>query len=201
MILRRITRTLFVLILLITVAAIVFATDGGSLTISKVSAGTILYQVANENGVPVPDFTSVHPEKLSADKLTPELAEDLYDHAVEKNISGQKAELDQDGNVVYSNLPKGYYLVCSDKQEPEFVPFLVSIPLTINDQEVYDIVATPKKDDPEGPFKPADPKPPEPDIPQTGHILWPKYLLLILGAVTIMAGLVEIVVGREKYRD
>ena len=88
--------------------------------------------------------------------------------------------------------------MCSVGEKAEFAPFLVQIPMTIGEKKVYDIQAEPKVDNPPESSTPSQPVDPEPEIPQTGAILWPKYLLLGLGAVLILAGIIEALRGREK---
>ncbi|MBR2311137.1 MAG: hypothetical protein IKA47_11510 [Oscillospiraceae bacterium] len=186
---------LFALLILLSLP--VMAAQTGSLVVRNVKSPAVMYLVADANGVPTQDFAIAITENLTEDRLTPDAARKLQTHAEEKNLSGQTVTPDSSNLITFSLLEEGCYLVCSTAQPGEFAPFLIRVPMTIGDKLVYDIQASPKVD-PNNPNAPGKPVEPQPNIPQTGNIQWPKYLLLILGGVAILAGFVEVLRGREK---
>lgn len=187
------------LLALLTVS--VFAQTPGSLVILNVQLPAVLYRVADEGGVPTAEFAPALETHLTEDKLSAELARSLYAYAKANATEGQSASPDTENKISYAALEQGCYLVCSTAQEGEFAPFLIRIPMTIGGKTVYDIQATPKTDGPGNEFSPVEPGPSDPNIPQTGNIQWPKYLLLILGGIAIGAGFVQILRGREKQYE
>lgn len=191
--------TAVLLLVLLTVP--VFAQTPGSLVILNVEEPVVLYRVADADGVPTAEFALALEINLTEDKLSPDLAKSLYTYAETNTVTGQTVSPDEEGKVSYSLLEQGCYLVCSTAREGEFAPFLIRIPMTIGGKTVYDIQATPKTDGPGSDFSPVEPSPSEPNIPQTGNIQWPKYLLLILGGIAIAAGFVQILRGREKQYE
>lgn len=195
---RKTIKILTFALLMVLLVAPVFAQTQGSLEIRSIQKATVLYQVADQNGVPTADFAGIQETNLTEADLTPQLAQKLRSFVQEQDIAGQTLTPNDEGVVRYAPLEQGVYLICSTAQPGEFAPFLVRIPMTIGGQPIYDIQAEPKTEDPDGPFSPQDPDTPQPDIPQTGNILWPKYLLLILGSLAILAGFVQILRGREK---
>lgn len=184
--------------LLVLLAVPVLAQTQGSLVIRNVREPAVLYRVTDKDGVPAADFAGALEINLTEADLSSQLAQTLRTYGQEHGVTGQTAAPDGDGTIRYTSLEQGCYLVCSTAQPGEFAPFLVRIPMTIGGKTVYDIQAEPKTDTPGGSFSPQDPDVPQPDIPQTGNILWHKYLLLILGGITIIAGFVQILRGREK---
>ena len=185
-----------VTLLLLTIP--VFAESTGSLTVSQVTEQVLLYRVTDENGIAVADFAPALTSPLTEDKLTPELARTLSNYAKEHNITGQALSPNALSDAIFPDLDLGGYLVCSTAQPGEFAPFLINIPMTIGGKPVFDIQATPKSETPSDPTGPVEPIEPKPNIPQTGNIQWPKYLLLILGGMAILAGFVETLRGQEK---
>lgn len=194
---RKLCKILTVAVTLMLLVIPVFAEDTGTLTVSQVTKPVVMYHVADENGIGVADFAPALEMTLTEDKLSADLARSLYAYAKENNITGQTLSPDTAGNVVFAPLDRGAYLVCSTAQPGEFAPFLIRIPMTIGGKTVFDIQATPKSDTTD-PSSPSEPVQPQPNIPQTGNIQWPKYLLLILGGMAILAGFVEILRGQEK---
>ena len=54
---------------------------------------------------------------------------------------------------------------------------------------------------PSVPDAPTEPEGPEPAIPQTGISVIPMYTLLALGTVLTLAGLYEMIRGREEHHE
>ena len=187
-----------VLLMLLTVP--VFAQTQGSLKLQQIEKSAVLYHVADREGVSTEAFSSIVKSKLTPENLSGELAKSLELFAQQKAIAGQVASANADKEIDFSSLDLGYYLVCSTAEEKEFASFVVSVPMTIGGKTIYHIKAQPKTDTPGEPGYSGEPGTTQPNIPQTGNILWPKYLLLILGGLFIIAGLVEILrPGRKGY--
>lgn len=56
-------------------------------------------------------------------------------------------------------------------------------------------------DTPDAPDEPGSPTEPEPEIPQTGVNIWPKFLLLALGVLCILLGCTELLRGRKEPHE
>ena len=173
----------------------------GSLLIQKITAPTALYRVADAQGVLEEPFLAALTGELTEQTADAAQAKQLQQYVKEKAISGQEEMPDGKGEVFYPGLAEGYYLVCSLAEKGEFAPFLLRIPLQAGDKIIYDVQAEPKSGPSADPDNPSSLPPLQPQIPQTGFIQWPKYLLLALGVVCIAAGLAEIFRGREKQYE
>lgn len=194
---RKIGKILFVLVLCMLFAVPVSAARQGSFTLKNLENEVVLYPVADENGVPLSEFAGAV-DRLTQNHLTPAMAKTLYDRIGDNHKGGIPLSPDPQGKMIFSSLEEGWYLVVSRGEKPEFAPFLVAIPMIINGESVYDLEAEPKVESPVTPPTASTPEKPQPNIPQTGVVLWPKYLLLTVGALLITVGLVETVAGREK---
>ncbi len=188
--------TVMALCLLFTVP--VAAAQTGSLTVRNIRKPVNLYQVADAAGTPNAAFSAEFEGVMTEDQLTSLLARTLYTRALEQELAGASLTPDGSQSVTFGDLKEGFYLVGSTAQPGEFAPFLVSIPMSIGDKQVYDIQAEPKTEDEPIPTEPGGAVTPNPNIPQTGAILWPKYVLLGLGAVAILAGFVLILPCRRE---
>ncbi len=178
-------------------AVFVSAAKPGSLLLTKVRKPAMVFRVADADGAPTEDFVGVV-DQLTQTDLTPEVAKKFFQHVQNGNLLGETGTPNENNEIFFPSLTDGWYLVCSMAEEAEFAPFLICMPMTIGEGLVYDIQAEPKVETPVEPSVPSEPVTPQPNIPQTGAILWPQYLLLSLGAVAICAGLVEVYRGREK---
>lgn len=197
-------RLTMISILLAVCFALVFpasAAQMGSVSIRNVTLPVVIHKVAEKNGEATSAFAKALSEPLTQETLTPETARKLKTYAETNKIKGQTAAPDGSEEISFTALEEGYYLICSRAEKGEFAPFLVRIPMTIGQKLVYDIEATPKAQIPDTPNTPATPVKPKPNIPQTGNIQWPKYLLLVLGGAAIVAGFVEVLRGREKIYE
>lgn len=125
-------------------------------------------------------------------------------HQISETASGLTGS---NGELVFSNLEFGVYLICAgpsaDGGVPvESTPFLVMIPMTSSDgtELVYEITAEPKltTDIPVTP--PVDP-PDDPDLPQTGQgNATAVYMLTGLGALIILSGFLNPLIMRKKRK-
>ena len=110
---------------------------------------------------------------------TREVAEQYAKHAETKPMESVTAPIDENGVVVFENLSVGLYLItrhiCPIEQV-SIAPFLVTVPLQINGESVYDVDASPKVslvfkpsegDRPEEPDTPGGDTPEEPAFPTT----------------------------------
>lgn len=190
---------LILVVLFCLFATPVFAAEKGSLLLKNLESGAAVFRVADAQGFPTADFAGVT-ECLTAEDMKPAVAKKFYQRAIDKELAGQTDLPNEKKEIFFEGLEKGWYLVCSVGDKAEFAPFLIRIPMNIGDKTIYDIQAEPKVDNPPE-STPSQPVNPDPEIPQTGAILWPKYLLLGLGAVLILAGIVEALRGREKEHE
>lgn len=175
----------------------VSATQQGSLLLTKTERPVTLFSVADREGLPTEAFAGLA-DKLTQNDLTPETAKKFYQRALQQELSGQTGIPNEHKEIIFAPIEAGWYLVCSAAEQAEFTPFLICVPMTVGEQTVYNIQAEPKTDSPAEPTVPSQPIAPKPNIPQTGAILWPKYLMLVLGIIAIGVGLFEVVRGREK---
>ena len=152
-------------------------------------------------GVPVAAFSGKWEGVMTKEQLTSQLARTLYTYALEQALAGVSLTPDGSQSVNFGSLEQGFYLVGSTSQPGEFAPFLVSIPMSIGDKQVYDIQAEPKTEEGPTPTEPGGAVTPGPNIPQTGAILWPKYVLLSLGAAAILAGFALILYCRREQDE
>lgn len=175
--------------------------ETGTLKIRRIYSDVCLHYVADENAVLVQEFASAQVEDLSNEENGVKNAKVLRDFVNANNFAGKKASPDEQGTVSYSDLAKGFYLVCSLAEPEEFKPFLVRIPTEINGNRNYDVVADPKGEEPTEPTEPApttEPTTPGPSIPQTGSSVLPKYILLVIGTAAAVFGMIDLIFGRER---
>lgn len=81
-------------------------------------------------------------------------AEDLYTYGKAHGVTGQRLEADMDGRASWPSLEEGLYLLWpegdypyADEQESgvfRAAPFLLTVPMEINGQTIYDVRAAPK---------------------------------------------------------
>ena len=179
----------------------VSAAESGSLRIVDVENAVALYPVATSDGSLTEAFRNTPVTDLLEESKAVENAAILDQFVKENQISGQEQAPDDTKEVYYPSLETGVYLVRSMHSEPEFAPFLVGIPMQINGQTLYHVTADPKAQEPSVPSEPtvpAEPVEPEPEIPQTVNSVWPQYVLLVIGALTIAVGFAEMIRGQEK---
>ena len=147
------------------------------------------------------------PEDLDA--VNGELALKLEKIAEKKKAPLYKdsQELDSNGNVTFSDLETGLYLIVhtkkteitlSDKTKVVYTinPFLVSNKQKKDGKLVYDVTSKPKVS-PEKKVTPPKKTPP-PRLPQTGQLWWPVMALGVAGAVFVTFGLVRKMKSRKR---
>lgn len=175
----------------------VSAKQTGSLTLKNVTGDVCLYQVADKEGVLTEDFAKAGITVAENAAENKESARLLQKYARDKSVFGEE-KTPANGVASFADLKEGCYLVCSMASKQEFVPFLVWIPTSLDREKLYDIQATPKTESTQDPTTPGSSTPSEPNIPQTGSLLWPQYVLLGLGTVLMILGTVEVIKGRRK---
>ena len=196
------------LLCLTVLAPAAFAAEVGSLKITVEDSpglSIVVHSVADLSGTLTEEFSgaAIAPETLLDSKEGAVNAAALYAYAVENNIPGTQQTTDADGVVYYEGLAEGCYLVYCTK-EGEFDPFLAFIPTEINGERVYAVEAEPKSEETEPTTEPpatTQPTQPEPEIPQTGVSVIPKYTLLILGSLVVILGMVELLRGRKEKHE
>ena len=197
-------RLLAALLCIMALSVSVLAAQSGSLLIGGIEETVCLFQVADAGGTLLPDFAAAPVENLQEENNMVKNAKALAEYAKQESLAGDKRTPDSAGNVSYTPLEEGVYLICSVASDAEFNPFLVVIPTQINGEAVYDIKAKPKEENlPEStdPTVPTEPSEPPSDIPQTGNSVWPKYLLLIFGTLSVLLGIADLLHGREKQYE
>lgn len=173
----------------------------GSLLVKKISQPVVMYHIADPQGATTEDFSGALTDALTDTNMGAAEAKKLQQYAKEQNLSGQEKSPDETGEVFYDGLEEGFYLVCSLAEKGEFAPFILKMPTVAGDKIIYNVQAEPKTGGSDDSGDPSEPPVIGPAIPQTGNIQWPKYLLLILGAVLILAGLAEGFRGLERRRE
>ncbi len=141
------------------------------------------------------------PEDL--DSVNRDLAVKLEKIAKDHNVPmyGSSKKLDAGGNVSFSDLEVGLYLIVhtkkteitlSDKTKVVYTinPFLVSIPQRENGEYVYDVTSKPKVA-PQKDVTPPKKNPPPPRLPQTGQLWWPVMVLAGLGVLMLCIGMIR----------
>lgn len=177
----------------------------GSIQIHKIDEPVYLYHVADENAILTEAFSGAPVKELSSQSQAVKNTGILWQYAKEQGIEGQLLTPDSKGTAKAEQLEMGMYLIGSAIEPEEFDPFLVSIPTWINGEIIYDVEADPKQEEeptvpstePSGPSEPVPSTEPNPEIPQTGVNVWPKYILLILGTAVTLLGLYEVIRGRK----
>jgi len=178
--------------------------DGNKVALYKVA------DVVEENGYKFVyterfESTGEVPEKLDAENaaLSEKLEKIIKDHKYSPNAG--PVELDSKGNVLFTGLKPGLYLVVHTKKvqiktSDEKVtytinPFLVSIPQKKDGTYIYDVSTKPKvspeKDRKDNPDNPDKPEKRHKRLPQTGQLWWPVMLLGAAGAVCIVIGMLR----------
>ena len=119
-------------------------------------------------------------------------AASLFVYAEVHGIPAQEVRIGADGKAKVEDLPMGLYLVSQTQAFDgcmTMLPALVSIPMHINDEWIFDVEAAPKLE----PLVPETTVPsttePEIIIPPTGQINWPIPLLILGGCFLILLGL------------
>lgn len=189
---------LLAVLLLLAASPAVYAAELGSIQVCDVEGTVTLYPVASADGTLKTEFADVSLD-ISDEAKAVANAKALWSHAKSKNLPGQNLQADAGGNVLFSPLEQGLYLIGSASEIPEFDPFLVRIPTMINGNPVLHIQAKPKQEEPD-PTKPTTPSPetPSQNIPQTGNSVIPKYMLMGAGTLVTLIGLYQMIAGKDE---
>ncbi len=211
---KRILITLIAILLFCTTGVTALAHDlpnlnrSGSITVKlqdnekKLSSGTLTFyqvgQISSTDG----DYHFVSTEAFAScgksldDVHFPELARELSEYVQKNNISGKTLPI-QEGTVRYKIEPEqlGLYLVVQHQAAVGYNPidpFLVSVPISEDDQYVYDVNAAPKVGIITKTTASADSttKPAGTVLPQTGQLKYPVPVLAILGLCFIGSGMI-----------
>ena len=191
-------RIMCLLLLLSLLVLPVSAAQEGSLLINNADSPATLYVVADQDGKLTEAFTGCGLAAITEETATAENAKLLRTYVQSSHLAGQVLEPTAERQIIFAPLKESWYLVCSNSSPGEFAPFLVQVPTMVGDNQIYHIQATPKEDSQPEQTLPATPVEPEPNIPQTGYLQWPKYLLLTMGGLLVLAGAVLILAGLEE---
>ena len=171
------------------------AVPGGILTIYRVA------DVVSDGG----DYFFRYTEEFAdcsvdiAELNSSALPQELATIAKEKNLKGKTQTVNQKGEIVFSDLEIGLYLIVQEKAAPGYSkvnPFLVSVPYNDDGHYVYDVNTAPKNLPEPEPTDPTEPPPPE--LPQTGQNNWPVPVLAVVGLLLIAAGICFCNGGKRK---
>lgn len=180
---------------------------GGTLTLYQ--AGIVEVQDGNFSFALTDAFSGS--TKTLTDIQSAGLAEALAEYAGKQLLEGIKKAIDEEGNVIFTELEPGLYLLVQEEAASGYnkaVPFLVSIPMEENGIYLYDVDASPKVElekettpptepgtpsEPETPSEPpSEPElpftPDRPGLPQTGQLNWPIPILSLLGLCSFSIG-------------
>lgn len=149
------------------------AVSGGTLTLYQV--GSVEEDDGNYRFVLTEDFarSSETLEVLDAD-----LAQRMADYAKKKNLAGITLTIGNDGTARFDGKVPGLYLLVQEKAAEGYYavnPFLISIPMMVNDNYLYDVDAAPKLE-----VLKKLPEPPG-DTPETGDHQNPAFWMMLLG--------------------
>lgn len=178
-------------------AVSVCAQGQGSIHLIGIEQPAQIYLVANRDGILLPPYDTTSVEDILSEKGAADKANTLWACAVEKGTPLTEQIPGDEHTVMFETLDEGVYLIGSPSGE--FVPFVVPVPMKLDEEILWDIQATPKPGDdpePEDPTEPSDPAP-DPNIPQTGTSVIPIYLLMVFGTVLTLLGLYELLRGRK----
>lgn len=198
--LRHFAALLLLLLLLMPVSAAA-AAPTGSLLIQEIEHPVCVYRVADSEGSLSRDFAGCSLSYPFSDPV--KAAKQLQVYAASNKLTGQTA-VPEKGEASFPQLEEGMYLVCSLRDKGEFAPFLLNIPTQLNGKTIYHIQAKPKQEDTPSETeatRPTEAPPSDSVIPQTGTSVIPRYALMILGSVVTLAGLYEVICGREEQPD
>ena len=133
--------------------------------------------------------------KVSLEEVSSaQLANTLAAYAKDHKLSGTAKDVDKDGEIAFTGLELGLYLLVQHKAAKGYetaAPFLVSVPMEEDGVLRYDVDASPKVElekEPE-PTSTTPPAPTDPRLPYTGQLNWPVPVLTVLGLGLLALGL------------
>ena len=166
------------------------AVPGGSFTLYQV--GALQEEDGNYRFVLTEAFAG---SKVSLEEVSSaQLANTLAAYAKAHKLSGTAKDVDKDGEIAFTGLDLGLYLLVQHKAAKGYetaAPFLVSVPMEEDGVLRYDVDASPKVElekEPE-PTSTTPPAPTDPRLPYTGQLNWPVPVLTVLGLGLLALGL------------
>ena len=130
-----------------------------------------------------------------------EKAAAVCEAVVDKGTYLDKKTTDSNGKLVFDGLEPGLYLIVRTNAvntSYEFEPSLIFVPQTSEGELIYDVDAEPKfskKTDTDSPSTTPDGE----KLPQTGQLIWPIFVLSILGLVLVVSGVV--IIKKERKNE
>lgn len=129
---------------------------------------------------------------------SPDLSDALAAYVEANQIEGDTRDVDENAFVKYENLELGLYLFIQYTPAEGYnatKPFLVSVPMNIDGEYIYDVDGSPKVDpvtentqtQPET-TEPQETQPLGPTLPQTGQLNWPVPVLIVSGLILFVLG-------------
>ena len=153
-------------------------------------------------------------ENVGESNAAVSLAKTLKDYVKDNNVQGDIKYAGEDGNIAYTNLELGLYLVIQEDKPDGYVdinPFLVSVPDEIEGKIAYDVDASPKIDvyrknsqtDKiiETTTVTSDEMTPTPKIPQTGLLAWPVILFTLIGVLLVAFGIMFRTTSKDNHKS
>ena len=131
-------------------------------------------------------------QKQAASKMN-DKAKALAYYCEKNHLYTASAVTDNRGELIFDDLEVGLYLVArtqtaSANRDFTTDPLLVFIPQSVNGEEIYEVVSTPKYSY-SSPGSSDTPDPPsDGSLPQTGQLMWPVTLMAVLGCLLILSG-------------
>lgn len=131
----------------------------------------------NYDGKPVTGGTvALYDVTACPEEMNPE---ELAAYVKEQDLPGEIRQIDKEGRVTFENLAHGVYLLTQKVPAEGYLPmkpFIVSLPISLNGQLIYEIDAFPKLQ-------------PKEKLPQTGQLIWPAWAFIGAGLAFIGIGL------------
>lgn len=179
---------------------------GGSLTLYRV--GDIKEDDGNYSFTLTEDFTASQADLT--DITSANLAKQFAQYAKDQKISGEAVKINDNGEVSFSDLDLGLYLLTQNEAASGYAaadPFLVTVPMNENGTYIYAVDASPKVELSKAPETPTTPTGGSgttststtviTKLPQTGQLNWPIPVLAVVGLGLFSIGWV-LCFGKEK---
>ena len=169
---------------------------GGTLTLYRV--GAIHEDDGNYSFVPTGPYADC--VEAFDDVQSPALAQQLAAFTSENKLPGIHKNVEQNGVATFTDLELGLYLVMQHTAAPGYSkaePFLIGIPQLENGMYIYDVDASPKVNVEPIPEATVETVPETTEdafasggkLPQSGQLMWPIPLLVVLGLGFIVLGI------------
>ena len=139
----------------------------------------------------------------------------LKTYIVDNEIMGYTKRIDSDGKISFDDLEIGMYFVMQTDTDDYYKisPFVVTVPEEIDGKIYYNVDATPKtevseieittvpEETPEATTEKIPETTIEDKIPQTGLLIWPVVLLVLIGALMIGSGIIMLQSGKSERKE